>query len=342
MRIIVDAMGSDNSPAAQVEGSIAALDRHPELEITLTGPDDELGSFVGRAPAGIRERLSVVHAPGVIEPGDEPVRAVRRKKDSSMAVALSMVAGQKAHAAVSAGNTGALLAGGLLVNGRLPGVARPALGTVIATIDGRGVLFMDLGASADSRSEHMVQHALMGVVYAREVLERPRPRVALLNIGSEPGKGNQAVRGAYDLLLAAARDDEFEFAGNMEGRDLLAGKHDVIVADGFVGNVTLKVIEGVGLGLLGMMKEEIGRRMHYRLAGLMLRPAFRRVYDRLDYSEYGGATLLGLKDVIVKCHGSSNARAIANGIEQAIHMSARDVPGLIGRRLGWEEGESEV
>ncbi len=337
MRIVVDAMGSDNCPAAQIGGALQALSLHNDLQITLVGPQRLLAAGLGGQG---RDRISVVDAPDAIEPTDEPVRSIRRKDGSSMVMALRLAADGAGDAVVSAGNTGALVAGGLFITRRLAAVSRPALATVMPTLSGGRVLFLDLGAGVDPRPEHLLQHGLMGVIYSREILGSRRPRLGLLNIGSEPGKGNQLAKDAHRLLAAAGADGEFEFLGNVEGRDLLGGDHDVIVADGFVGNVALKVIEGVGLGILGMLKQEISASRIYQLGALLMRPAFARVRRRMDYSEYGGAPLLGLQGVVVKCHGSSDARAITSGIRQALHMVERRVPAVIGQRLA--SGKDEV
>lgn len=339
MRVIVDAMGSDHAPEAQVEGALRALDSHQSLTILLAGPKGCLEAELRKHGAGTGDRLGILDAPQVIAPEEEPVQAIRSKKESSMVRSLRELGRGEAAAAVSAGNTGALLAGSLFICGRIRGVRRPALATVMPTLAGDGMLFLDLGASVDSRAGDLVQHAVMGAVYAREVMNRQVPRVALLNVGEERQKGNSLLREAHELL-SEREDGDLEFVGNVEGRDLFQGDLDVVVADGFVGNVTLKVIEGTARALMDMIRSEIDGNLRHQLGGALLRPAFRSVYRRMDYTEYGGAPLLGLREAVIKCHGSSNARAVQNGIGQALFMAQRQVPQIIGSHLDRGAGDT--
>jgi glycerol-3-phosphate acyltransferase PlsX len=214
---------------------------------------------------------------------------------------------------VSAGSTGVLLVGGALELGRLPGIDRPALCALLPTLDEKGVVFLDVGASTDVRPRQLAQFAVMGSVYARAVLGRPEPRVGLLNIGTEPTKGTESIRTAYALLQAA----DLHFVGNAEARDLFSGRFDVVVADGFVGNIVLKNTEGVAEAIFAMLRPMLGASLRARVGALLLRPALRQLRSRLDYTEHGGAPLLGLAGACVKCHGSSNAKALANGIAYA-------------------------
>lgn len=332
MKVVVDAMGSDQSPVAQVEGVLQALDQFPSLQVILAGPADLLETQLKSRGRDVGDRLSILNSAEVILPEEEPVRAIRQRKGSSMVQGLRRLARGEAQAVVSAGNTGALLAGGLFIAGRIRGVRRPALATVLPTLDQNGTLFLDLGASVDSRADDLVQHALMGAVYAREILGRRIPRVGLLNVGTEDQKGNLLVRDAHVLLKELDRVD-MEFVGNLEARDIFSGEHDVIVSEGFVGNVALKVIEGTAKTLMEMLRSEIGTSWRYKLGGLVLRPAVRGVYSRMDYTEYGGAPLLGLREIVIKCHGSSNGRAFFNGIRQALFMAERRVPERIASYL---------
>jgi glycerol-3-phosphate acyltransferase PlsX len=224
-------------------------------------------------------------------------------------------------ALVTAGNTGAFMAAGMFVAGRIDGIERPALAPLFPTENGRGVVVLDVGANMDAKPHHLLQYGVMGSLYAERVLGRENPKVALLNVGAEPGKGNQATKEAYSLLAAA----DINFVGNLEARDLIRGTVDVVVCDGFTGNVVLKFMEGMSLSLFSMMRKSFTRDSRSKVGALLLKPALRDFRDSLDYSEYGGAPLLGLKGILVKCHGSSNARAIKNGIYQAQKFVEQDV-----------------
>ena len=334
-RIAVDVMGGDGAPAAPVAGGLAAARRWP-VEILWVGHRERVAAELQRQGAGPQAAGRIVHASQVIEPGDAPVAALRRKQDSSIAVGIRLVRDGAADAFVSAGSTGAVMAAGKLLLGTLPGIARPALATVLPTLDGRGFLMLDLGASAEADPEQLYQYALMGAVYAREVLERPDPRVALLNIGSEAGKGNRLYREAYERLARSG----LAFAGNVEARDLFLGPADVVVCDGFTGNVALKAMEGAGEACWRLLKAEVARRPLARLAALLLRPVLLSVRRRLDYGEYGAALFLGLDGLVFKCHGSSDARAIANGIGAAVKACQGRLLHRIGESIGKEDGEA--
>lgn len=321
MRVAVDAMGGDHAPEAPVAAAVAVASRSPgpdEVTVLLVGPTDRVGPLLGAGgeKAVARGTLELVQATEVIGPGEPPVAALRRKKDSTIVVGLGLVRDGKADAFVSAGSTGALMAGAFRDFGRIKGVPRPALATVFPSLggEGRGVLFLDLGANADARPEHLVAQAVMGSVYAEAVLGRSRPRVGLLSNGTEPNKGSELVKATHRLL---AETPSLNFVGNIEGRDVFSGVVDVVVTDGFTGNVVTKVVEGVVEGLFGVMREEFARSLRYKAGALLLRPAFRAVKHRLDWTEYGGAPFLGVAKACVKCHGSSNARAISSGIEVA-------------------------
>jgi phosphate acyltransferase len=254
------------------------------------------------------------------------VLAVRRKKDSSMLTAIRMVQEGRADAAVSAGNTGALMAGGLLVTGRLGGVERPALTIVAPTFNGDNVVLLDVGANMDAKAEHLYHYAIMGNIYAREVLQKAAPRIALLNVGSEENKGNEQVKKAYELLQERLEN----FSGNVEARDILYGAADVVICDGFVGNILLKAIEGLSAGIFGALREAFTANLKSKVAAAMLMPELKGLKKKLDYAEYGGAPLLGLNGVIIKSHGSSNARAIRSAIvTQACRFARQDVNGQI-------------
>ncbi len=320
MRIAVDAMGGDRSPEAPVEAavSLAVSAEGSSRKIVLVGPQDRVRPLLGRAgeEALVHGRLELVSATEVIGPDEAPVAALRRKKDSTIVVGLDLVRAGRADAFVSAGSTGALMAGAFRAFGRIRGVPRPALATVFPSLapGGREFLFLDLGANADARPEHLQAYGVMGAVYAEKVMGRTHPRVGLLNIGAEAAKGSEVARAAHALL---AETPGLNFAGNVEGRDAVAGAVDVLITDGFTGNVVVKFLEGFAEGLFSLMKEEFGRTLRGKVGALLLLPSLRALKNRLDYTEYGGAPFLGVNGACIKCHGSSNARAIAQGIKVA-------------------------
>jgi glycerol-3-phosphate acyltransferase PlsX len=314
VRVAVDAMGGDRAPDEIVAGALEA--RSERVEPVLYGMADRVRPLAGS--------LEVVHAPTVVEMHEKPADAARTKRDSSMFSTCRAVANGEAGAAVSAGNTGALLAAALLENRRLAEVHRPAIAVPIPSFRGHSVL-IDAGANADARPEHLLQFALMGAVFAEEILEITDPGVALLSIGEEPEKGNRLVREAHDALAVSG----LRFLGNVESRDLLAGAADVVVCDGFVGNIALKALEGTITTTLGALREEITATATGKLGGLLIRPAARRLRHRLDPDTYGGAYLLGLRALVVSAHGNSSRTAIAN----AIRLAARGVEARVVERL---------
>ncbi len=311
-RVAVDAMGGDRAPVEIVAGAIEAA--AGGIEVTLFGPP-------GLQTGG----LELVEAPDVIEMAEKPAEAVRAKPDSSLVAAVRAVADGRADAVVSAGNTGAMLAAGLLHLRRLPGVLRPAIAVPIPARGGPSLL-VDGGANADNRPEHLLQFGVMGSVFASEILGVAEPTVRLLSIGEEPEKGNQLTIDAHALLL---QTPGLDFRGNAEPHDLLRGAADVIVTDGFTGNIALKLLEGTIKELLDLLREEIGATARGKLGGFLIRPAARRVRSHLDPDTYGGAYLLGLRGLAVIAHGSSGRRAIAN----AIALAARGAEHRIAERL---------
>ena len=314
-RIAVDAMGGDRGPDEIVAGALEAT--ADGLVPVLFGPAD-------LNPRG----LELHGAAGVIGMHEKPAEAVRTKRDSSLVAAVRAVAEGRADAVVSAGNTGAILAAGLLELRRIPGVARPAIAVPIPARRGPSVL-IDAGANADARPEHLLQFATMGAVFAEEILEIPEPIVRLLSIGEEREKGNQLTLEAHELLAQS----DLNFGGNCEGRDLLEGAADVVVTDGFTGNVALKLLEGTIRTLLETMREEITATATGKLGGLLIRPATRRLRRRLDPDTYGGAYLLGLRGLAVIAHGNSSRTAIANAIRLAGRGVEHDVVGRLAARL---------
>lgn len=320
MRVALDGMGGDRAPEVAVQAALDLI-RDTDIEIALLGPQDTLRPLIGgqSMPPG----LSLHHAPDVVAMDDHPSVAMRQKRSSSIALGMQLVRSGEAQAFVSAGNTGAVMAHALLDLGRLPGVDRPALAAPFPTQ--RGVtLLLDVGANADARPSYLVQFAQMGVAYARSALGIAEPRVGLLNIGEEPGKGSQFAREAHELLAAAG----LTFIGNVEGKDLPRGLADVVVTDGFTGNVALKVAEGVAESLIGSLRSALLSRWHYKLAAAVLRPAFRDLARRLDYSEYGGAPLLGVQGVVIIAHGRSDRRAISNAVRAAARAAEARGPAL--------------
>ncbi|MGH3126323.1 MAG: phosphate acyltransferase PlsX [Gaiellaceae bacterium] len=316
IRVAVDALGGDRAPDEIVRGAADAASA--EIQPVLVGP-----------PSLEARGLALIEASEAIDMDDHAVDAVRAKPDSSLVRAARAVADGEADAVVSAGNTGAMLAASLLHIRRLPGVYRPAIAIVIPTKVGRSVL-IDAGANADARPEHLLQFAHMGAVFAEEILEVADPEVRLLSIGEEPEKGNQLTLEAHELLRAA---DHLRFGGNTEGRTLLDGDADVIVADGFTGNVALKTLEGTVKSLLDALRSELERSARGKLGGALIRPAARGLRTRLDPETYGGGYLLGLNGLVVIAHGSSSRVAIANAIRLAARGVEHDVVARLQERL---------
>ncbi len=315
-RVAVDAMGGDRAPEEIVAGALDAAS--PEIQPIFFGP-------AGLDTGG----LALVETTQAIGMEEKPAEAVRGKPDSSLVAACRAVGQGEADAVVSAGNTGAMLAACFLELRRLSGVTRPAIAVVIPAKRGPSVL-IDSGANADARPEHLLQFAHMGSVFAEEVLDVRDPEVRLLSIGEEPEKGNQLALEAHALLAAA---EDLRFAGNTESRDLLNGAADVVVCDGFTGNVVLKLMEGTILTVLEELREEIAASRRGRIGGLLVRPAARGLRQRLDPETYGGAYLLGLRGLAVIAHGNSSSRAIANAIELAARGVEHDVVGRLAQRL---------
>jgi len=322
MRIALDAMGGDHAPAVVVEGGIQAA-REYGLEIILVGKAQIIKKEMAKYDiSGLS--LPIVPASEVLEMDEEPAMAARAKKDSSMAVGLRMVKKGQADAFASAGNSGGVLVTALFTLGRLKGVKRPALSSVIPAKTGFSFI-LDLGGNTDCKPEWLLQFGIMGSIYAEKVLGIENPRVAILSNGEEEGKGNQLVKETTPLL----RGSHLNFIGNVEGKDLVTGMADVIVTDGFTGNVAVKTAEGVADMLLSLLKDEIKKRPQAVLGALLAQGAFKEVKRRLDYSEYGGAPLLGVKGVVIVGHGRSNATAIKNMVRTAAEAARGDMLGAI-------------
>jgi glycerol-3-phosphate acyltransferase PlsX len=320
MKLAIDAMGGDNAPKEIVLGAMKAVEAFSDIHITLYGDSQKIEETLKG-----HERITVVHTDEVILGTDEPVRAVRRKKNASMVLAAQAVADGLADACISAGNTGALMAAGLFVIGRIEGIERPALTPTLPTIGGEGFLLLDVGANADARPEHLQQYAIMGSIYAEKARGIANPRVGLLNIGTEEKKGNDLTKQAFSLL----KTTNLNFIGNVEARDLLDGVADVVVTDGFTGNMVLKTIEGTALSVFKMVKTALTSSLKNKLAAAVLKPELTGLKNKMDYSEYGGAGLFGIKAPVIKAHGSSDARAIFSAIRQARVMVESNVAGLV-------------
>lgn len=327
MRIAIDAMGGDNAPQAIVAGTLQAARANGDVTLILVGDEAAIQQCIGNSERP--PNLEIVHTTEVITADDEPVRSVRRKKDASMVVAARMVKEGLADGFVSAGNTGALMTAGLLVVGRIPSIERPALASIWPTFGGKAMLVLDVGANMDAEAVHLYQYALMANAFTKEVLGLPNPRIGLLNIGSEAGKGDKLRKESYELLT----DGPFSFVGNVEAREAMNDKCDVLVADGFTGNNMLKLIEGFGLGLFDRLKDVFYASALTKLAALVLKPGLLKFKKTFDYSEYGGAPLLGIDGAVIKAHGSSNARAFEMAIVQARRFIAGGVLDQIRRDL---------
>lgn len=323
MKVIVDAMGGDNAPQAIIEGCVTALQAMPSLHLILTGPKDIISAELAKYQFD-SGRINIVDATEVIDMAEPPVEAIRRKRDSSLVKGLRLLAEGEAGALVTAGSTGATIAGATLIVKRLPGVKRPALAPILPSRTGK-VMLIDCGANAECRPSYLAQFALMGSVYMRNVEGVVSPRVGLVNNGAEAEKGNELTKAAYKLI----EQMPVNFSGNAEGRDLVSGDYDVLVCDGFTGNVVLKFMEGLAGVLLGMLKAELKSSLRTKLGAALAMPAFRGFKKKMDYTEYGGALLLGVNGGVVKAHGSSNAKAIYSTLRQAAGFIEGDVVGVI-------------
>jgi glycerol-3-phosphate acyltransferase PlsX len=331
MRIALDAMGSDRAPAVEVEGAVGALlDRSDDVRVVLVGDTERIEAELARFPDAPRDRLEIRHASEVIEMGEAPATAIRRKRDSSIVVGVNLLKAGEVDAFISAGSTGAVMAASLVTLRTIAGVDRPPVGARIPTVSGR-CLALDVGANVDCKPHQLVQFAELGSVYAEDVLGIDNPRVGLLNIGTEPEKGNEAVVEAHQLLAATPH---LNFIGNVEGREIVYGKCDVLVADGFVGNVMLKFYESVAGLITGMLRRELAE------SGVQL--DLGRIFESLDYAGIGGAPLLGVNGVVIICHGGSPPLAIRNAIGVAAQSVRRRMVEHMAARLARPAEGSET
>lgn len=319
MRIAVDAMGGDNAPKAIVEGVMLAKKDFPEIEFLLYGKENEIKKYMTDD-----KNVTIIHTDEKINSDDEPVKAIRRKKTASMVLAAQAVKNGEADAIFSAGNTGALLAAGLFIVGRIKGIDRPGLMSTMPVIGkDAGFDMLDLGANADNKPEHLANYAVLGSFYAQKVRGINRPRVGLLNNGTEETKGSELTKKAFELL---SQDPTIHFIGNVEARELLDGAADVVVTDGFTGNAVLKSIEGTALNLMALLKQSIlDSGAKGKLGALLLKDALRKVKNEMDYAKHGGAVLFGLKAPVIKTHGATGPEAVAYTIKQIHTMLATDV-----------------
>ena len=333
MKIAVDGMGGDNAPFSTVKGAVDAIRELP-VDIILTGDREMLERELQKYEYD-KSRIQVVHTSQKIENEDKPVKAIRVKKDSSMVVAMQLVKDKKADAVVSAGNTGALLAGGLFVIGRIRGIDRPALCVCLPTKKGFSIM-LDAGANADCKPLNIRQFALMGSIYSNKVMNVEKPVVKIVNVGSEEGKGNELTKQSSELLKS---EKGIIFGGNIEARDIPSGQADVIVCDGFTGNVVLKLIEGVAEFLMSNLKGVFMSSLKSKIAALLVKKDLSDMKKRLDYSEYGGAPLIGVDGALIKAHGSSDSNAFKNAIRQAAGYAKANVVGDISDRMALLENE---
>lgn len=328
-KIVIDAMGGDNAPQAPVEGALMALEQDPALSLVLTGKKPVLEELLKDRQYD-KTRLEIVHTEEVIENEEHsPVEAVRKKKDSSLAVAMRMVKQKEVDGVVSAGNTGAVLSGATLLVGRIRGVLRPAL-TLVLPSGEPPVMVLDVGANMDSKPAYLVQFARMSSIYYHHLYNVEKPRVGLLNVGVEEGKGNELVKEVYELLKA---EEQINFIGNVEARDVMLGAADIVVTDAFAGNVLLKTIEGTAKFIVNTLKEEIYSSTRNKIGAVLMKPALGSLKSRLDPSLVGGTPLLGINGAVIKAHGNSNGQAIASAISQCSKFIATGVNAEIAEKI---------
>ena len=325
--IFIDAMGGDHAPESTVLGTLEALRNIPTLRVSLGGNLDKIKPYLVDA-SDVMDRITLVDAPEEITNHESPTMAIRQKKDSSIVKGMLAVRAGEADGFVSAGSTGAVLLGGMLRLGRIPGIDRPALAPLMPSAKGQ-FLLIDCGANVDSKPEWLVQFGIMGDAYMRTVLGIEKPRVGLINNGAEEEKGNALTKATFPLMQQAP----FHFVGNIEARYITDDKADVLVCDGFDGNLILKFMEGVAGTLMGIIKTELLADTRSKIGALLAKPAFKRVKKRMDYTEVGGAPLLGVQGAVVKAHGSSNAHAFASAIRQSVHMVEGQVAQAIAQQL---------
>lgn len=329
VKVVVDAMGGDNAVAEPVKGTVEAAKERNDIRIIFTGKEDLIKKELEKYPDYPKDRIEIVNTTEVIETAEPPVFAIRKKKDSSIVVGLNMVKKQEADAFVSSGSTGAVLVGGQVIVGRSKGVERPPLAPLIPTLDGVSLL-IDCGANVDARPSHLVQFAKMGSIYMEHVMGIKNPRVAIVNNGAEEEKGNALVKETFPLLKECKG---INFIGSIEARDIPYGYADVIVCEAFVGNVILKLYEGVGGALIKKVKQGMMTSLRSKIGALLVKPALKETLKSFDASEHGGAPLLGLKGLVVKTHGSAMAVEIKHAIFQCVQFKQQKINEKIAERI---------
>lgn len=327
-RVVLDAMGGDNAPQAPVQAAVDAIRTRTDIKVILTGQEEVVREELSKYEYP-KEQIGLVDAPEVIEMAEPPVLAIRRKKQSSIVVGLNLVKSGEADAFVSAGSTGAVLVGGQTIVGKIRGVQRAPLAPLIPTETGVSLL-IDCGANVDARAEHLVQFAKMGAIYMKDVVGIKNPRVAIVNIGAEEEKGNALVKATLPLLKECT---DINFVGCIEARDIPRGGADVIVCEAFVGNVILKLYEGLSSTLIGVIKQGLMSTLKSKIGAALALPALKKTIKSFDASEYGGAPLLGLNGLVVKTHGSAKAKEITNSISQCVTFNQEDINGKIKENI---------
>lgn len=340
MKIILDGMGGDNAPFEIVKGA-AETSKLIQHEICIVG-DSEIISDELKKYSYDKDKISVLHAGEVIEPDDSPVKAIRKKKDSSMVVGINQVKEGNGDVFISAGNSGAIMAGGLLILGRIKGIDRPALASTYPIL-GQGVtLLIDSGANSECKSRNLLEFATMGSIYMENVLNVSNPKVGLVNMGTEEGKGTATLKETYELLKTSKEKGHLNFIGNVEGRDVPKGACDVTVCDGLVGNVILKMTEGLAWQILKMLKSKFTDGLRAKIGAAFLVNKINELKTEFDYTEYGGAPILGVKGPLIKIHGSSTANAVRSSIEKGIPFVENNVVKMIEENVGeWDELHAE-
>ena len=338
MKIAVDVMGTDYGPGEIIKGVLQAVDEYG-CDVVLVGDQDVIRQELARENQAENPHVTIHHASQVIEMKDHPGISVKKKRDASIVVATQLLHEKECDALVSSGSTGAAVASALFGLGRIRGIERPAIATVIPNVKGATVL-VDSGAKVDAKPEQLVQNAIMGSIYAELQLGIPQPRVGLLNIGEEETKGNEQCLATYPLLK---QDPHIHFIGNVEGRDINKGTVDVVICDGFVGNVVLKTMEGLATAVMEILKKTLMESgIFAKLGALLMKPALLRMKKQMDASEYGGALLMGVRAPFIICHGSSKAKAIKNAVRVAIELTQKDVVGRIRQEIMHDEESGEL
>lgn len=332
VNVALDAMGGDNAPKEIIKGALDALELRNDIKVYLCGKQEALQAALSEGSYD-KDRLEIVDAQEIIETGEPPVMAIRKKKESSIVKGLALVKNGTCDAFVSAGSSGAVLVGGQFVVGRLKGVERPPLAPLIPTEKGVALL-VDCGANVDARASHLVQFAKMGSVYMEHVIGVKRPRVAIVNIGAEEEKGNMLVKETYPLLKNCP---DINFIGSIEARDIPKGEADVIVCEAFVGNVILKLYEGVGATFLKLVKKGLMTTLRSKIGALLIKPALKQTMKTFDASEYGGAPLLGLNGLVVKTHGSAKAKEVTNSIIQCVTFKEQEINKKINEKINMKD-----